>query len=182
MNRLDVIRVSTALRSADLVLFGHLYGLGQRRFIIPAAKALSRSGDGYLHLLAPLLLVAIGSARAPVICEALALALLCERVLYYCLKNVLRRRRPADYLPDFRSIIKAADRFSFPSGHSSAAFLLVTVMCLGYGGGWGILLLWACGVGLSRVVLGVHFPGDVLAGAAMGSGIAWLATVQAGII
>jgi len=40
-------------------------------------------------------------------------------------------------------------------------------LCIG--GPIAVLLLWACGVAVSRVILGVHFPGDILAGAALGS-------------
>ena len=43
------------------------------------------------------------------------------------------------------------------------------------------MYLWAAGVGLSRVLLGVHFPGDILAGALMGSGIALFTAAQLGI-
>ena len=50
-----------------------------------------------------------------------------------------------------------------------------------YGGPVLAMYLWAAGVGLSRVLLGVHFPGDILAGALMGSGIALFTAAQLGI-
>ena len=102
------------------------------------------------------------------------LALAMERPLYWVLKNALKRRRPQDYVIGFRSLIVPSDKFSFPSGHSSGAFLLATSLCLVFGSPCAATLLWATGVALSRVLLGVHFPGDTLAGALMGSGLAIL--------
>ena len=50
----------------------------------------------------------------------------------------------------------AADKFSFPSGHTSAAFMLVTSLTMVYQQGEALLYAWAVGVALSRVILGVH--------------------------
>ena len=104
----------------------------------------------------------------------LAAALILERGLYFSLKNSLKRRRPQEAVPGFRSLITASDQFSFPSGHSSCAFLLATSLVLVYGAPVAIIYLWAGAVALSRILLGVHFPGDTLAGALMGTSIALL--------
>jgi undecaprenyl-diphosphatase len=159
-----------ALHDFDLRLLDGVFRQGQRRAVRPLARALSRSGDGYLHLLIPLSLALLGARDLVGFTLLLGLSLGIERCLYWALKNTLRRRRPADALPGFHSLITASDQFSLPSGHSSAAFLLATALTLFYGGPVSALYLWATGVALSRVVLGVHFPGDILAGALMGSG------------
>jgi undecaprenyl-diphosphatase len=163
------MQLLSVLQHADLKLFGRLFKLGEKRLIVPFARALSRSGDGYLHLLVPLLLGLSGAAQLDRLLTLLLLALAVERALYFSLKNSLRRRRPADYLPGFRSLVTASDQFSFPSGHTSAAFLLATSLCLVYGEPSLVMYGWATGVALSRVVLGVHFPGDTVAGALMGT-------------
>ncbi|TXS93825.1 phosphatase PAP2 family protein [Parahaliea maris] len=138
----------------------------------PLARALSRSGDGYLHLLIPALLALLGARELDQFCLLLALSLSVERSLYFVLKNTLKRRRPQEAVPGFRSLITASDQFSFPSGHSSAAFLLASALVLVYGGPVIAMYLWATCVALSRIVLGVHFPGDTLAGAFMGTSCA----------
>lgn len=167
------MQIVNAIVQIELQLLDRLYGLGRRRLIIPVAKALSHSGDGYLHAGVMSLLWLNHASHVEQFFLTLALALLIERSLYWVLKNTLKRKRPADFLSDFSSIINASDQFSFPSGHSSGAFLLATCLCLVYGGLSAVVLLWACGVALSRVVLGVHFPGDIVAGGLMGSTIAW---------
>jgi len=71
---------------------------------------------------------------------------------------------------------------SFPSGHTTTAFAIATMLMLmtvGTRRAWigAIALLWAVGVGVSRVYRGVHWPSDALAGAcagALGAGIVYL--------
>ncbi len=171
-----------ALQNADGRLFARLFRQGQRKAVVPMARALSRSGDGYLHLLLPLLLVGAGHPATVELVLLLLLSLALERPLYWCLKNALKRRRPQEYLPGFRSLITASDRFSFPSGHSSGAFLLATACTIALGAPLMALYLWAVGVALSRVVLGVHFPGDTLAGALMGSSTAIYCGIWMGLL
>ena len=64
---------------------------------------------------------------------AWAIAMLVERATYYILKNTLMRLRPADFKPNFHSLITASDKFSFPSGHTSAAFCIATISVLIFG-------------------------------------------------
>jgi undecaprenyl-diphosphatase len=106
-----------------------------------------------------------------------------ERPLYFILKNGLKRSRPAQIIPGFNSIIIPSDHFSFPSGHTSGAFIFATAITLSLADAsstFGInaetllistLYSWAVMVGVSRVMLGVHFPGDTLAGATLGTSI-----------
>lgn len=71
-------------------------------------------------------------------------------------------------MPSFEALIKPSDQFSFPSGHTMAAFLLATLVHLSFDASAVGVYLWAILVGCSRVVLGVHFPSDVVAGAVIG--------------
>lgn len=169
------MQILSGLQQADLRLFAWLFRNGEKYFLITPARALSRSGDGYLHVLIPLLLAGMGVPGASDLILLVILALAIERPLYWMLKNSLRRRRPAQFVPGFRSMIVASDKFSFPSGHSSAAFLLVASLCVIFGAPAAVMLTWASAVSLSRVLLGVHFPGDIVAGASMGTTCALLA-------
>ena len=156
------------LQRADHRLFGLISQYAQHTPCVSTARVFSRSGDGILHVLIAAMLSVLHPLPG-VILPALASTMLLERALYWPLKNGLKRLRPPEKLVGFASIIQASDKFSFPSGHSSAVFALATLLSLCIGGPIAVLLLWACGVALSRVILGVHFPGDILAGAALGS-------------
>ncbi len=69
----------------------------------------------------------------------------------------------------------AADHpfWSFPSGHAARAFSLAAACTFERVGPWPLLWVWAVAVGVSRVTLGVHWPHDVVAGAAVGVVSAW---------
>ena len=167
-----LIRVSTV----DQRMFLALSALSERLSLHYPARYISRTGDGYLQLVLPLTLcLFLEKSRAAdffvVACAAFAI----ERTLYKILKNSLKRRRPPQFFPSFQSVVEASDEFSFPSGHTCAAFLLM-VLCSAVFPILTIpLTLWAIAVGCSRVILGVHFPADILAGMALGYGIGQLA-------
>lgn len=91
------------------------------------------------------------------------------------LKYTIDRERPFITYPD---IIKKSnpDSPSFPSGHTSNAFATATSVSLAYPE-WYVIVpsyLYAGTVAYSRMHLGVHYPSDVLAGALIGAGSAWL--------
>lgn len=147
-----------------------------RRFI-SFIRILSRSGDGYLQILLPFTIFLFDANNGNEFLSLACLAFAIERSLYFVLKNTLKRRRPPEVIPYFFSIVTPSDQFSFPSGHTMAAFLLAG-LCSAYFGSIAYpLYIWACAIGASRVILGVHFPTDIIAGAALGSFIAYYTTV-----
>ena len=165
--------IMATLQQIDVALFDKVFHLGRgNKAMTKSALALSRSADGYLQLLAPTLIWFSESILAATYVCALAAAMLVERVTYFVMKNTLKRLRPYDLKSNFSSLIKASDKFSFPSGHTSAAFCFSTITIVIFGGVFVVMLVWAALVGASRVVIGVHFPGDIAAGAILGSGIA----------
>ncbi|MDP4278347.1 MAG: phosphatase PAP2 family protein [Bacteroidota bacterium] len=94
----------------------------------------------------------------------------------YLLKYSVDRPRPFETYPN--EILKKAsgDGGSFPSGHTSSAFATATSLSLNYPK-WYIIVpsyVWAGTVGYARMHQGVHYPSDVLAGALLGAGSAWL--------
>jgi membrane-associated phospholipid phosphatase len=91
------------------------------------------------------------------------------------LKYTINRNRPFKTYPDITKKSSGGSP-SFPSGHTSGAFALATSLSLSYPK-WYIIVpsyVWAGTVGYSRMDLGVHYPSDVLAGAIVGAGSAWL--------
>lgn len=96
-------------------------------------------------------------------------------VLTQGLKYSFHRPRPFVTYPDINAYEGMTD-LSFPSGHTSLAFSTATALCLKYPK-WYVIApasVWACSVGYSRMNLGVHYPSDVLAGALLGAGSAFV--------
>jgi undecaprenyl-diphosphatase len=97
------------------------------------------------------------------------------------LKSIVMQPRPFVALPDVRLLISPPSSYSFPSVNATYAFAAssgVSLMARRLLGrlpvwGWGILAL-AVAVSYSRVYVGVHYPGDVLSGAIIGTSIGWL--------
>ena len=91
------------------------------------------------------------------------------------LKYMVNRTRPYITYPDLKNVTTEGTP-SFPSGHTSSVFSIATSLSLNYPK-WYVIVpayIWAGATGYSRMYLNVHYPSDVLAGALLGSGTAWL--------
>ena len=92
------------------------------------------------------------------------------------LKYAVGRERPYDRYPGVLQVPYPEGSPSMPSGHTSLAFATATSLTLKYPK-WYVAVpcyAWACSVGYSRMNLGVHYPTDVLAGAVLGAGSAYV--------
>lgn len=89
-------------------------------------------------------------------------------VIYKSLKRHTSRARPDRINPDILHTVRALDEFSFPSRHTLHAVGFTVVLLSNYPEWWSIVPPFTTLVAASRLVLGLHYPSDVLIGAVIG--------------
>lgn len=141
---------------------------GVRRYF----AAVSRLGDGVFWYALMAALAAFGGTRGLQAALHMAGLSIVMLALYKSLKHATRRPRPHAANHHIRAWVAPLDEFSFPSGHTLHA-VGFSVVALAYFGGLAPLLVpFAVSVALSRVVLGLHYPSDVLAATGIGAMLA----------
>lgn len=101
---------------------------------------------------------------------SLALEVLCCNVI---LKSLIARIRPCDVNAAVHLLIRRPADFSFPSGHTGAAFAAAAALYFGKNKLWIPACVLAVLMGFSRLYLYVHYPSDVLAAAMIGIMLGW---------
>lgn len=147
---------------------GCRYAAVRRSFAI-----VSRLGDGifwYLLMLA----FALSGPRGALVATQMGVAGILGTALYRQLKHRLVRERPFISHEGISLGAPPLDRYSFPSGHTLHAVSLTLIATTHVHELAPILVPFTLLVAASRVVLGLHYPTDVLAGAAIGAGLARL--------
>lgn len=130
--------------------------------------AATRGGDGWLWFALGIILLAYGGEHRYIAIAAAASAALAGICLFQTLKRTSCRKRPCEIEPHCWSSILPPDKYSFPSGHSITAFAVALSVGMFYPGLQGPLFAAAFLIAGSRIVLGMHFLSDVLAGSAIG--------------
>ena len=154
---------------------------GARRAIARFFGAISRLGDGVFWYTLMLAIALCGGAQGRIAALQMALTGLVAAAMYRGLKRWTRRPRPFRAHEDIVAHVLPLDEFSFPSGHTLHA-VTFTVVALAYFPLLAPLLIpFTLLVAASRVVLGLHYPSDVLAATLIGSALAgsslWLVMV-----
>jgi len=128
----------------------------------------TRAGDGWLWYVLGSLVLAFGGPSRFAAVTAAGVSCGVGTLLFLALKRLIGRKRPCAVATHCWATLLPPDQFSFPSGHSISAFAFAVSIglyepSLMYG-----LLLCAASVAISRIMLGLHFLSDVLAGSLLG--------------
>ncbi|MEE0510435.1 MAG: phosphatase PAP2 family protein [Peptococcaceae bacterium] len=140
--------------------------------VVPLITSLGNAG--ILWILIGLVLLSRPSWRKAGV--VLLLALLIEA--FFCnivLKNLVAMPRPFTLHENVQLLIPAPHDYSFPSGHTGAAFASAAALYFSRARYWIVVFVLAVFIAFSRLYLYVHFPTDVLAGIVLGIASAWLA-------
>lgn len=145
-----------------------IFNLNGRKALDIAMYVLSRIGDGYAYGLIGIALLIFDFNVALQVIPAGLIAFALEIIAYKTLKLTTRRKRPFEIAPGVKYLMPPPDKFSFPSGHTSAAFVMATLLGTVFPTLFIPFTIFATMVGFSRIYNGLHFPSDVLAGIILG--------------
>jgi len=131
-------------------------------------RTVSRLGDGWIWYAIILLLPVFQGPSGWALAATMTIAGLACTLMYKGLKRKLVRERPFISFPAISCAIPPLDRYSFPSGHTLHAVCFTTLLFT-FMPTLGLLVLpFTLSVMASRVILGLHYPSDVAAGAVIG--------------
>ncbi len=133
----------------------------------------TRAGDGWLWYALCFIIALFGGEGRLRAVAAAGLAGGAGVVLFLQIKRATGRTRPCELEPHCWARLLPPDQFSFPSGHTITAFAVTVSLSLFYPGLVAGLLFCALSVAASRIVLGMHFLSDVVAGAVIGTALAF---------
>ena len=153
----------------DLAWVLRANGWARRSSLTPAFVLTSRMGDGPIWYALMVAVALIDGVHGLVASVHMALTGLLALMLYMQLKRYTQRPRPFATEPRVQALTPALDEFSFPSGHTLHAVSFTTVALAWYPQLAWLLVPFTLAIGASRVVLGLHYPSDVLAAAVIGS-------------
>jgi undecaprenyl-diphosphatase len=146
------------------------------------AMAATRAGDGWLWYAMGLIILLFGGEQRFMAVGCAAAAAGTGVLLFLRLKRVTGRQRPCAIEPHCWATLLPPDQFSFPSGHTITAFSVAVTLAYFYPSLTAGLMFCAISIAASRVLLGMHFLSDVLAGMAIGSFLAFAAIHVAALV
>lgn len=153
----------------DLVAFQWCLSRKHAAKIAVISRWVSHSGDGVYYVIIGIIVALVEKIYGLSFLLNGLLAFAIEIPFYILLKHSIKRRRPDDVITEFVAFLIPSDKFSFPSGHTAAAFVMATLVAFYYPAFTPLAYSLASLIGFSRVLLGVHFPSDIVAGAILGT-------------
>ena len=155
--------------ACDMAVCGLLNGISRRRSVKNFFAAVSRLGDGWfwygLMILLPLIYGESGVAASLLMLRVGVL----NYIIYKIVKELTGRPRPCAVHSGIAVGTAPLDQYSFPSGHTMHAVAFSLVAIAQHGELAWMLVPFAGCVALSRMILGLHYPTDVIAGGVIGA-------------
>lgn len=143
------------------------------RWVRVWAICATRGGDGWLWYAMGLIILLFGGEQRFLAVGCAAMAAAIGIAIFLKLKKVTGRKRPCAMEPHCWATLLPPDQFSFPSGHTITAFSVALTLSHFYPSLTLGLMFCAVSIAASRILMGMHFLSDVLAGAAIGSLLAF---------
>jgi undecaprenyl-diphosphatase len=129
----------------------------------------SRLGDGWVWFAVMALLPCVHGDGAVKVSLVMLVTGALATIVYKVIKHSTHRLRPCERSPGLVLTVAPLDRFSFPSGHTLHAVCFTVIATSVFPGWMWILVPFTVLVGLSRLVLGLHYLSDVLVGGCIGA-------------
>ena len=157
-------------RERSFALWAH--GASTRAWVVHLFGAVSRIGDGWLWYAIVVCLPWAGGVAGPSASVRMIAVGLVNLVIYQIIKRWIARPRPFRTCPGIRECARSIDEFSFPSGHTLHSVAFSVILTAYYP--MFALFVWPFTilVAVSRMVLGLHYPSDVVVGALLGAATA----------
>jgi undecaprenyl-diphosphatase len=153
----------------DHWLMRRINGWRPPRWVRVWMLAATRLGDGWLWYGMCFSILLFGGAERFLALGAACSAAAVGSFVFKVVKRKTGRRRPCDIAPHCWATLLPPDQFSFPSGHSINAFSFAIAFGLFYPSLMPVMLFCAFSIAISRVLLGMHFLSDVVAGSGLGA-------------
>tara|TARA_B100001123_G_C15179635_1_gene974851 strand:+ start:111 stop:617 length:507 start_codon:yes stop_codon:yes gene_type:complete len=130
-------------------------------------RSITYTGEWWMYVVYGIIITIIDYHKGY---EALQMGLIAYGMhypIYFLIKNMSKRNRPFEKYENINALVKPPDKYSLPSGHSSASTISALIIISVFGS-MKLLIIWPITVGLSRVVLGMHYPSDSIIGIILG--------------
>ena len=155
-----------AANNVDVVLFYFINLNIQNPFFNYLMPIITNLGLSLFWIVLSIILIIFGGKKGRNVALILLIAIVIGFFLFDILKYVFMRPRPFMVLTGVHQLATAYN-YSFPSGHATIAFIACIILGKKYGH-LILFILFAVLIAFSRVYIGVHYPGDVVAGALLG--------------
>jgi undecaprenyl-diphosphatase len=152
----------------DLRWIREIHGVASRPVVILALVAASRLANGVLWYSLMVLFPLLGGVTGTACAMQMAGVGVLNLAIYRHLKPRVCRLRPCDNCPGVNARARPLDTYSFPSGHTLHTVSFCAVISYRYPRAVLIAGPFAIVVASSRLVLGLHYPSDVVVGGLMG--------------